>query len=186
MHSKNRSGPSQSRSLRDAIIYSSMTRFVFIYGILYKADPDPDPNLQKKQTPDFQKKGTLYQHLLHEKKTHFDKFQGADFKYDNSFFNILAQKYPNKAFLLKNTQIRHFQSQIQAFLFFREILLLGKFEGADFKYDNIVFKFQPQNTQIRHFWSQIQAFLFFREILQTDKSEGAGFKYDNSFLKILV
>ena len=61
----------------------------------------------------------------------------------------------------KNTQIRHFWSQIQAFLFFREILQLDKFEGADFKYDNIVFKFQPKNTKMRHIWSQIQAFLFF-------------------------
>ena len=33
----------------------------------------------------------------------FDKFEGADFKYDNSIFKILAQKYPNKAFLVKNT-----------------------------------------------------------------------------------
>ena len=28
------------------------------------------------------------------------KFKGADFKYDNSFFQILAQKYLNKAFLV--------------------------------------------------------------------------------------
>ena len=41
-----------------------------------------------------------------------DKFEGADFKYDNRFFKILAQKYPIKAFWVKNTQIRHFWSQI--------------------------------------------------------------------------
>ena len=28
--------------------------------------------------------------------------------------------------------------------FFRKILQLDKFEGADFKYDNILFKFQPK------------------------------------------
>ena len=112
-----------------------------------------------------------------------DKFEGADFKYHNGIFKILAQKYPNKAFLVKNTQIRHFWFQIQALLFFREILQSDKFEGADFKYDNIVFKFQPKITQIRRFWSQIYAFLFFPEILQIDKLEGADFKYDNSVLK---
>ena len=29
--------------------------------------------------------------------------------------------------------------------FFRKILQLDKFEGADFKYDNILFKFQPKS-----------------------------------------
>ena len=71
-------------------------------------------------------------------------------------------------------------------MFFREILQLDKFEGADFKYDNIVFKFQPQNTQIRHFWSKIYGFLFFREILQIDKFEGADLKYDKTFSKNLA
>ena len=35
----------------------------------------------------------------------FDCFEGADFKYDNSFFKILAQKYPNKVFLVQNLSI---------------------------------------------------------------------------------
>ena len=80
------------------------------------------------------------------------------------FFQIPAQKYPNKAFW----------SQIQAFLFFHKILQLDKFEGADlkcdnsffkipvqqnrvkdFKYDNSIFKLQPKNMQIRHFCFQI-------------------------------
>ena len=83
------------------------------------------------------------------------QFEGADFKYEIIFLKILAQKYPNTVFLVKNTQIRHFQSQIQAFLFLRKIQELDKFEGADFKYDNIFFKFQHKNTQIRHIWSEI-------------------------------
>ena len=41
-------------------------------------------------------------------------------------FKILAQKYPNKAFLIPNLGI----------LFFREILQIHKLEGADSKYDN--------------------------------------------------
>ena len=114
--------------------------------------------------------------LFFRKILQLDKFEGADFKYDNSIFKILAQKYPNKAFLVKNTQIRHFWSQIQVFLFFRKISQLDKFEGADFKYDNSIFKilaqkypnkaFLVKNSQIRHFCFQIQAFFFFRKILQ--------------------
>ena len=191
-----------------------------LIDILYKAEPDPNPGLQQKWTLDLQEKRTLHQNLLYELKTHFltnlrllisnmtivflkslpkntqirhfwsqiqvflffrkilqlDKFEGADFKYDNSIFKIVGEKYPIKAFLVKNTQIRHFWSQIQVFLFFRKILQLDKFEGADFKYDNSIFKilaqkypnkaFLVKNSQIRHFWFQIQAFLFFRKILQ--------------------
>ena len=70
-----------------------------------------------------------------------DKFEGADFKYDNSF----------SKFNPKNTQIRYFRYQISAFSFFHEMLQLDKFEGADFKYDNSSLKFEPKNTQMRHF-----------------------------------
>ena len=34
-------------------------------GIIYKGDLDPDPDLQKKGTPDLWKKGTLYQNSLY-------------------------------------------------------------------------------------------------------------------------
>ena len=50
-----------------------------------------------------------------------DKFEGADFKYDNNFLKI----YP------KNIEIRYFLSQIQAFLFFHKMFQLGKFDGVD-------------------------------------------------------
>ena len=80
------------------------------------------------------------------KNSYFDEFEGADFSYDNIFFF---------KFQYKNTQIRHFWSEIYAFLFFHKILRLGKLKGADFKYDKIIFKFQPENTQIKHFLSQI-------------------------------
>ena len=77
-------------------------------------------------------------------------------------------------FLLKNTQIRHFWSQIQAFLFLHKILQFHQIEGADFKYDNSFLKFQP-------FLSQIQTFSLFHDILQFYKFQGADFKYDNIF-----
>ena len=41
-----------------------------------------------------------------------DKFENADFKYDNSFFKILAQKYPNKVFLVPNLGIVVFSQKL--------------------------------------------------------------------------
>ena len=64
------------------------------------------------------------------------QIQGCQFLIWQYFFWILAQKHTNTAFLVKNTQIRHFWSQIYIFLFLHKILQLGKFECADFKYDN--------------------------------------------------
>ena len=130
--------------------------------------------------------GPKFRHFFFRETLQIDKFEGTDFKYDNSFFKILAQKYPVKVFLVKNTQKQHFWSQIQTFLFLHKILQLDKFENVGFKYDNSSLKFQPENTQIRHFWSRTQVFLFFRKMLQVDKFEGADFKYDNSFSKIFA
>ena len=63
-----------------------------------------------------------------------DKLEGADFKYSNNFFLILAQKYPNKAFLVPNVGI----------FFLHKILQLSKFKGVDLKYDNSFFKIIAQ------------------------------------------
>ena len=103
-----------------------------------------------------------------------DKFEGADFKSDNSLFKVLFQKYPNKTFSVKNTQITHFRSKMQAFSLFH-VLRLDNFQGADFKYENIFFQIPAQKYPITHFASQIQ------KNLQLDKFEDADFKYDNSF-----
>ena len=51
--------------------------------------------------------GPKFRYFFHEI-LQIDKFEDADFKYDNSIFKTLAQKYRNKAFLVKNAQIRHF------------------------------------------------------------------------------
>ena len=48
-------------------------------------------------------------------------------------YGTFGQKYSNKTFLVANSSI--FVSS--------KTLQLGKFEGADFKFDNLVFKFQP-------------------------------------------
>ena len=58
---------------------------------------------------------------------------------------------------------------------------LDKFEGADFKYNNIISKFQPKNTQIWHFWSQIYGFLMLHQTLKPDKFKDVDFKYDIFF-----
>ena len=69
-------------------------------------------------------------------------------------------------FQLKNTQIRNFLSQIQAFLFFREILQLEKFEGADFKYENSFFRnSSPKILTFSHNFQFLLGLLYFaREI----------------------
>ena len=60
---------------------------------------------------------------------------GADFKYDNSYFRILAQKYPSKAF---------FPSILDIFGFFRKILHADRIAGADFKFEKSFLKFQTK------------------------------------------
>ena len=94
-----------------------------------------------------------------------EKSKGADFKYNNSIFKILVQKYQNKTFLVKNIPIRHFLvANVGIFVFFVKFEI-GKFEGARLKYDNCFSKiiaqkypnkaFLVKNIQIKHFWSNI-------------------------------
>ena len=115
-----------------------------------------------------------------------DKLKSIDFKHDNSIFKTLAQKYPNKPFLVPNLGI----------LFFQKILQLDKFESADFKYENSIFEILAQNypnkgfliknNQITYFWSQILAFLFLHKILQLDKLKSIDLKHENSIFKTLA
>ena len=88
--------------------------------------------------------------------------------------------------LPKDTLIRHFQSQIQAFLFFRKVFQIDKFEGANSKYENSFLKFQPKNIKIKHFLSQIQTFLLFCEILQIYKFQGATQNMTRGILGIFI
>ena len=66
-----------------------------------------------------------------------------------------------------------------------QTLQQGKFEDADFKYENNIFKFQPKNTEIGHFGPKFKNFNFLHEILQQANSSGADFKCDNGFSKLL-
>ena len=49
-----------------------------------------------------------------------DKFEGADFKSKNSFFQISVQKYQNKAFMVSNSKysLFHMKLLFRVFLFF--------------------------------------------------------------------
>ena len=62
-----------------------------------------------------------------------DKFEGTDFKSDNRFFKLVAQKILNKVFLIASLGIS----------IFYEILKLAKFEVADFGYDKDLLRFEP-------------------------------------------
>ena len=79
------------------------------------------------------------------------------------FLQFLPKNTEIRYFWVKNTKIRNFWSQFQAFSLFHDILQVDKFEGADFKYENIIFKFQTKKSRITHFWFQIETF-FFRKI----------------------
>ena len=70
-------------------------------------------------------------------KIHFDKFEGADFKYDKSFFRF----WPKRA------NIKHFWAQTRFFFLLHKTLHSDKFHGVDLKYENSFFKFQSKNTQ---------------------------------------
>ena len=79
------------------------------------------------------------------------KFKGAYFKSHNSFFKILAQKYPNKAFLVKNTQKWSFWPQILVFLLAHKLLQLDKLKGTDFKSRNSFLRILAQKYQNQAF-----------------------------------
>ena len=49
--------------------------------------------------------GPRFRHFFSSQNLAIRKIESVDFKYDNSFFKILAQKYPNKAFLFPNLGI---------------------------------------------------------------------------------
>ena len=95
------------------------------------------------------------------------------------FLKILAQKYTNKAFLVKNIQIRHFSPKFRHFCFSTKFWNQTNLRVL---ISNMT-KFYPKNIQIRLFWSQIQALLSFAKVLQLDKFEGPDFKYDNVVFK---
>ena len=73
-----------------------LNQYMVMIGMLYKADPNPDTDLQKKWT--------LYKNLWYEifaTNLAFRKIQGLLFQVWQCLFQILAEKYPNKAICSK-------------------------------------------------------------------------------------
>ena len=89
-----------------------------------------------------------------------NNFEGADFKYDNNFFQILVQIYPNKAFPFPNLVF-----------FYCEILQLDKFEGADFIYDNSIFEILAQKYPNKAFLVPNLDIFVFSKVSQLIKFE---------------
>ena len=75
----------------------------------------------------------LYVLLFLFKVLEFDKSEGVDFKYENSYLK----------FYQKNIQTTHFC--VFSVLYFCKILQFDKFDGAVFKYDNTLLKILPKN-----------------------------------------
>ena len=75
---------------------------------------------------------------------HFDKFEGAVFKYGNNFLNLQP----------KIIQIRYFWFQVWKLFVLHKILLKGIFESADVKCENSSSKFKPANSP-KVFLSQV-------------------------------
>ena len=115
-----------------------------------------------------------------------DKFKGAGFKYDNSLKKKkIAQKNPNTAFLVKNSQMRLFGPKFKHFCFFTNICNQANLKVL-ISNMTIMFSIPTQKYPNQAFWSKFRNIGFFREIWQKDKFEGADFKYHNSFIKVLA
>ena len=105
----------------------SDTYQIKFFSILYKPAEKVDPGFLEKADP-------TQKIIVSIKNSFLNKLEGvvSNIQYDNSFITF----YP------KNTQIKHLCFQIWAFLFFHKFLYWDKFEGADFKDENVIFKFQ--------------------------------------------
>ena len=106
-----------------------------------------------------------------------DRFEDADSKYGNSFFQILTQKYPTKIFLVPNLSIfifsQNFQIPVQKyrnhvflvpnlrFLVLHQTLQQDKFKDADFKYDNNFLKLMSKKYPNKAFWVPISGIFIF-------------------------
>ena len=95
------------------------------------------------------------------------KFQGADFKYNNSLLK----------FLEKHTQVRNFWLKIKTFSFSKVLFPNMRI---------FFFEIPAKKSHIRNFCSKIEKFSFSLNFLKIGKFDGADFKHDNSFFQILA
>ena len=115
-----------------------------------------------------------------------DKFEDAVFKYDNRFSKCLIQNHQNKAFLVKNTQIKHFWSQTLAFFVSRQNSAIRQIRGSSFQIRQQFFKILVPKYPFKELFIQnLGIFVFSQIFFQIDIIEGADFKHDNISLKLL-
>ena len=98
-----------------------------IVSILHKPAEKGDPGYLEKADPTQKIIVWIKNYFLNKHESVVSNIQ-----YDTSLLTF----YP------KNTQIKHLCFQIWTFLFFHKFLHWDKFEGADFKDDNVISKFQ--------------------------------------------
>ena len=92
------------------------------------------------------------------------QFQG--FQTWQQYIQVIVQKYANQGFFFPNLKIN----------ILHQTLLLNKFEGVNFKYDNDFFEIKPENIQIKHFLViNISNFYFCMKLESTDFENGNNF-----------
>ena len=103
---------------------------------------------------------------------HFNKFKGADLKYDNSFLKFLSKK----AFLEPSWKV---------FFVLCETRQFYKFQSVNFKCSNKCLKPLPKNTQTRQFRPNYMKFLFLLKYFNFEKIDGTDSEYNQRILKFL-
>ena len=99
-----------------------------------------------------------------------EKFEGADFEYDNSFFK----------FQPKNTKIRHFCPKFKNFYIYTK--LCSKTNSRTL-ISNMIIIFSNSSQKYPSLVPNLRIFIL-HQTLQSDKFEGIDFKYDNGFFKL--
>ena len=102
---------------------------------------------------------------------HFEKFKGVDFKYSNSVFQILAQKYPEKSFLVLSLKPFHFGWNFA----------IPQIVGCWFQIWKQLLKIAAQKYPNKTTFGSNLVFCVLHETLHIEKLKGADFKYDNIF-----
>ena len=111
----------------------------------------------------------------------FDKFESADFKFDNSFLKMPSKTHTNRTFLVPNLRLFCFCAKISNLTNSRMVISNIK----------IVFlKMPPKHIHIKHLCYQrrilgtFKVFLFLHKNLQFGKFEVSDFRYEDGLLKL--
>ena len=110
----------------------------------------------------FKKKRTLHKNSLYQLKTHIRQIWGCWFQIWSSSFRILAQKYPNKAFLLPDLGVLGF---------FLQNFVIRQIKGCWFQIWQYHFQLPALKYPNQVFWvPKLRAFIFCTELYNTTNS----------------